>query len=210
MPLVLVAGTGTEVGKTFVSAATARHLREQHVSVVARKPVQSFAPDGDVTDAEVLARSTGEHRHVVCPPHRWLPAPLAPPMAAQALGLPPFTVDDLAAELEASIAADHHIVLVESAGGVRSPLADDGDTSDFANRLQPTLIVLVADADLGAINSVRLSRGALAAHDVVVYLNRFDDGVDVHRRNREWLTTRDGLEIVTDPEALAARIAAVY
>jgi dethiobiotin synthetase len=101
-------------------------------------------------------------------------------------------------------------VLVESAGGVRSPLADDGDTSDFANRLQPDLIVLVADADLGAINSVRLSRGALAAHDVVVYLNRFDDGVEVHRRNREWLTTREGLEIVTDPEALATRIADVY
>jgi len=47
----------------------------------------------------------------------------------------------------------------------------------------------------------------LAGHRVVVFLNRFDARDDLHVRNRDWLTTRAGLEIVTDPEALE-RVAA--
>ena len=160
MPLILIAGTGTEVGKTFVASAAARQLRHQSIAVVARKPVQSFASDDHETDADVLAVATGEQPHTVCPSHRWLPVPMAPPMAAHALGLPPFSIDDLATELEASMPAESAVVLVESAGGVRSPLADDGDTCDLASRLPPQLVVLVADADLGAINSVRLSHAA--------------------------------------------------
>jgi dethiobiotin synthetase len=210
MPRILIAGTGTEVGKTFVTAATAQHLRKRGLPVAARKPIQSFSPDDPQTDADVLATATGEDAHSVCPPHRWLPTPMAPPMAAQALGIPPFTIDNLATELEASLPDEPAIVLVESAGGVRSPLADDGDTRDLANRVQPALVVLVADAGLGTINAVRLCTTALDPHAVVVYLNRFDGGEDLHRRNREWLTTRDGLEIVIDPEVLATRLADRY
>ena len=129
---------------------------------------------------------------------------MAPPMAADALGGPPFTIADLAAE----VTTTHRpptIVLVESAGGVRSPLAADGDTVDARRaRSQPALVVLVADAGLGTINVVRLSVDALGAPSVVVYLNRFDADDELHARNRDWLVTREGLEVVTDPEALDA------
>ena len=40
----------------------------------------------------------------------------------------------------------------------------------------------------------------------MVYLNRFDERDELHRANRDWLATREGLEIVTDPEALVERI----
>jgi dethiobiotin synthetase len=79
----------------------------------------------------------------------------------------------------------------------------------LANAVQPALVILVADAELGTINLVRLSAAALAPHRVVVYLNRFNGSAELHRRNRDWLATRDGLEIVTDPEALANKIAAL-
>jgi hypothetical protein len=36
-----------------------------------------------------------------------------------------------------------------------------------------------------------------------VHLNRFDADNELHVRNASWLRTREGLEIVTDPEALA-------
>jgi len=199
--IIVVTGTGTEVGKTWVTAAVARALRARGRAVVARKPVQSFAPDDIETDADVLAEATGERTEAVCPPHRRLPTPMAPPMAAAALGQPPFTIADLVAELDVP---DDAVVLVEGAGGVRSPLADDGDTSTLAAALSPARVVLVADAGLGTINQVRLSVEALRAHRVVVYLNRYDATDDLHRRNREWLVTREGLEIVSDPEALAA------
>jgi hypothetical protein len=50
---------------------------------------------------------------------------------------------------------------------------------------------------------VRLSLAALAGFPVVVALNHFTDD-DLQQRNREYLTTVDGAEVVTDPRALAA------
>ena len=122
-------------------------------------------------------------------------------MAAELLDRPPFTIADLAAELPR---ADAGLVLVEGAGGVRSPLATDGDTARPRARVRT-----------GAGGARRRRR---ARHDqpgapqcrrarrlaaVVVYLNRFDRADDLHRRNLDWLRTREGLEVVTDPEALA-------
>src|SRR5581483_721782 len=80
--LVFVTGTGTEIGKTWWGSALATELHARGVAVAARKPAQSFAPNDAHTDADVLARATGERPDDVCPPHRWYPVPLAPPMAA--------------------------------------------------------------------------------------------------------------------------------
>jgi dethiobiotin synthetase len=204
--LLAVAGTGTEVGKTFVAAAVLQSLRDRGHRVAARKPVQSFASGDPSTDADVLARATGAAPTAVCPQHRWLPLPIAPPMAAEALGLDPFTVADLAAEVVASEVLTDALVLVETAGGLRSPIAADGDCVALIDALAPALVVLVADAGLGTINLVRLSLDALGGHRAVVYLNRFDDSSDVHTRNARWLQTREGLEVVTDIEALATLV----
>jgi dethiobiotin synthetase len=200
--IVVVTGTGTDVGKTWFTAATIGVLREAGHGVSARKPVQSFAPDDEApNDAEVLGAATGEAPHTVCPAHRWLPRAMAPPMAADVLETAPFTIAELASEVIAGLPTDG-IVLVESAGGVRSPIASDGDTVTLVNALQPARIILVADAELGTINLVRMSTDALHDHHVTVYLNRFDPDNELHDRNHDWLVTREGLEVVTNPEAL--------
>jgi len=96
--------------------------------------------------------------------------------------------------------------LVESVGGVRSPLAADGDTAALAAALRPERVVLVADAGLGTINSVRLSAAALAPWPTLVILNRFDPASELHAANREWLAGRDGYDVVTDAADLVAPI----
>lgn len=205
--VVIVSGTGTGVGKTWVAAAVARRLRARGERVCARKPAQSFAPGDGPTDAEVLAAATGEPVARVCPPHRSYEVALAPPMAAAALGRPPFTIADLVAE--AALPPDG-VVLVEGAGGPRSPLADDGDTVALARALAADVVVLVARAGLGAINDVVLSAGAFGDVPLLVVLNRFDPDDDVHARNRAWLRDRAGLDIVTDADDAAARLAAAH
>ena len=204
--LVLVAGTGTEVGKTWVACRLARALRRRGLIVAARKPAQSYDPADDLadTDAALLAHATGDHPAVVCPQHRWYPSAMAPPMAAEALGRPPFTVADLVGELTWPPAVG--VGLVEAAGGVRSPIAADGDGVALAAALHPEHVVLVADAGLGTINGVRLAIAALASWPVIVVLNRYDLADDVHARNLEWLAGRDGLDVVTDPDALVAPV----
>jgi dethiobiotin synthetase len=204
--LVAVVGTETEVGKTWVTARLAVALADAGHAVAARKPAQSFDPADDpaTTDAAVLGASTGEPAEAVCPRARWYAAAMAPPMAARALGRPGFTVGDLAAEVALSwpLEGTAEVGLVETAGGVRSPQADDGDATDLLRLLSPDAVVLVADAGLGVINAVRLCTGALAGLGgprPVVVLNRFDAADAVHRANRAWLADHDGLATLALP-----------
>ena len=219
--LVLVCGTGTEVGKTWVCTQLLHEVRSRSLQVAARKPAQSFdvdgegAPVGGPTDAQVLAAASGESHAEVCRPHRSYPRAMAPPMAAEALGLPPFTIAELVEELTWP---DRRVDvgLVETAGGVRSPQASNGDSLDLVRELRPDLVVLVADAGLGTINAVRLSldalllavgevEPALAAEShrkpipVVVVLNRFQEADEIHRRNLGWLASNADVEIFTIP-----------
>jgi len=204
--LIAVAGTATEIGKTWVTARVVEVLRRRGLSVSARKPVQSYGPeDLGATDAEVLALASGETPTAVCPVHRWYPVPMAPPLAAVAVGQAPPTLADLLAELRwPAPAAD--LGFVETVGGVRSPLADDGDCRDLLRALQPDGVLLVAGAGLGAINDVRLAADALAGPPLVVFCNRHLPGDDVHRHNLAWLTERDGLAVETTVQGLADRL----
>ena len=201
--LIVIAGTGTEIGKTWVAAAIADAARRAGLVVSARKPVQSFEPGAEVTDADVLAAASGEDPHEVCPPHRWYGRPMAPFMAAAALGLPTFTLDDLLAELRWPSGVD--VGLVEPAGGVRSPMTSDGgDTVDLVARLVPDEVVLVADAGLGTLNAVRLCLDALAGNSVTVTLNRYDDADELHRANRTWLEGNVPARVIVDAASVLA------
>ena len=203
--LVVVTGTGTAVGKTWFSAVTLGLLRARGVHVAARKPVQSYEPGEHPTDAEVLAAATGDDALRVCLPSRSYERAMAPPMAAEALRLPAFTIADLVRELEWPEGVI--VAFVEGAGGPRSPLAADGDTVDLAAALHPDLVVVVAQADLGAINAVRVSVAPFeGVAPVVVALNRYDESDEMHTRNRSWLELRANLEVVTSPTELADRL----
>jgi len=201
--LVVVTGTGTEVGKTWWTAAVARALRARGAQVAARKPVQSYAPDDDTTDAGVLAAATGADAYTVCPPARWLPLAMAPPMAATALGRPEYTIADL---IGAITWPDSCAVgFVEGAGGARSPLATDGDTVALARGLAPDVVLVVAHAGLGVIHGVRSTLDALTGTPTIVALNHYDHHDAVHRANHDWLVARDALDVVIAPGELADR-----
>lgn len=208
---MLVVGTATDVGKTWVAVRLLEQLRGAGHLVLARKPAQSFdatGQAGDPTDAERLAAASGEPVAAVCPAERWYGVPMAPPMAAATLGRPPPALADLVGELatafdQAPAGGPLPVMVVETAGGVRSPLAEDGDAVDLCVAIEPDVVVLVAEAGLGAINAVRLSMDALAGWrpdpPVVVVLNRFDPAERLHALNRAWLGGRLGYEVLVVP-----------
>ncbi len=203
---VVVIGTGTDVGKTWVTAALARRLVDQGVVVAARKPAQSFASEDrpEVRDAALLGAATGEAPDVVCPPHRSYAIPLAPPMAAAVLGRPPIALAELLREL--AWPDPCAVGFVETVGGVRSPISDDADGVALIEALAPDLVLLVADAGLGTINLVRLTLAALAGPPVVTILNRFDPAEPLHGDNLSWLRDRDGLDVVTGVDEVVDRL----
>lgn len=207
--LIVVVGTGTEVGKTYVTSRLLRDLRASGLDVAARKPVQSFDPDDPYTDAHLLADASGESPTDVCPRHRWYPLPMAPPMAADALARPQFSLEDLASEIQWPLPAPN-VAFVETVGGVRSPMASNGDAISLIELLQPDIVLLVADAGLGTINDVTLSLEAInsGAHVAtpVVVLNRFDPSDDIHRRNRDWLTSHLDVDVLSSVPTVLAKI----
>jgi dethiobiotin synthetase len=205
--LIVVTGTGTSIGKTWVAAATLRELRAAGWRVAARKPAQSYAAaDPTPTDAAVLAEATGEEIDMVCPTHRSYPIALAPVIAAEALGRSPMSIDDLSRELAASWTSTAlDAAFVEGAGGVASPQAVDGDTATLIEAINPDLVILVADAELGTINLVRLCLRFLGnRRPITVHLNRYDPDSDVHQSNLRWLREREALTVTTDTASLAA------
>ena len=195
--LVLVCGTGTEVGKTWVAARLLTELRSRGLPVAARKPAQSFDVDCRRRPPRRADRRRGAGGGVGRAPRRRSATRTAPttgpwprPWPPRRWACPPFTVADLVEELDWP-AERVEVGVVETAGGVRSPQAADGDATTWWRPSAPDLVVLVADAGLGTINGVRLSMDALAAATsglpsaaTVVVLDRFDGRHDIHRRNR--------------------------
>jgi dethiobiotin synthetase len=208
--VVLVCGTGTDVGKTWTACALAARWRREGRVVRARKPAQSFTPETEDrdTDASLLARATGDAPGEVCPPHRWYGVPMAPPMAADALGEAAPTMAELLDELDWP--DDVAIGLLETVGGVRSPLAADGDAVALGLATAPDVSLLVATAGLGVINNVLLAVDALTllGAPVVVFLNRHHSDDELHERNARWLIDVEGLTVETDIDHLAARLLA--
>jgi dethiobiotin synthetase len=199
-----VIGTNTEVGKTWVTAQLLATLKLRGARVAARKPVQSYGPDEIDTDAARLAGASGEEVSDICPAHRWYPLALAPPMAANALGRGPVWLSEIVQEIRWPAAVD--IGFVETVGGVRSPLACDGDSLELLRRLEVDRLLLVADAELGTINAVRLTMAAVGSTPTVVYLNRFNPANELHELNRRWLVEQDRLTVITDLHSLAVAI----
>jgi dethiobiotin synthetase len=197
-----VVGADTGVGKTWVTARLLERARAQGLAVSVRKPVQSYdAAEVGATDAEVLAVAAGLEPTDVCPAERWYPLPMAPPMAADALGRPEIAMSDLGVTWPAGL----DLALVETVGGVRSPVAHDGDSAALAALATPDRVLLVTDARLGTINATMLSLEALVSWPAGVFVNRFDPRDDLHRRNLAWLERHAGVAVDTTLDPALAR-----
>ena len=141
----------TDAGKTFVATRLIAALQRSGVTVAARKPVESGwnAQDPANSDAAQLAQASAETLDQVCR-YRYR-APLAPVFAAEAEGQ---TLTQ--AMLLASLDADTDLLMIEGAGGLLSPLTQDGDNADFASTLNAPVLIVVRER-LGAINQGRMA-----------------------------------------------------
>ncbi|MBX7209125.1 MAG: dethiobiotin synthase [Verrucomicrobiaceae bacterium] len=145
-----VTGTGTDVGKTYVTALLLTALKRAGRRAAGFKPFCC----GDRGDAVRLqeAGAAGLTLDQINPV--WLKVPAAPCVAA----LMENRRIDLAAVRSAFdvLAAGHETVLVEGAGGWEVPLAPGVTVADFAGTLALPVIV-IADNKLGALNHTLLT-----------------------------------------------------
>ncbi len=160
--IIVVTGTGTEVGKTVVTAALAAVAAAQGRSVAVLKPAQTGVAPGEPGDADEVARLAGDG--VVGRELARYPEPLAPATAARRAGLDPVRPRQVAEAAE-KLAGAHDLVLVEGAGGLLVRWDDEGSTLADAARLLGAPVLVVAAAGLGTSTSPpsparRCGRGA--------------------------------------------------
>lgn len=170
-----VAGTDTEVGKTFATCALLLALRKQGLQAVGMKPVAAGTDeDGKNDDVERLVAASGmaAPRELINP-YLFRPA-IAPHIAAAEAGVA-IDIEHIATAFE-NLRGMADVVLVEGVGGFCVPLGRDCDTADLAERLALP-VVLVVGMRLGCINHALLTCQAIASRGLVLagwIANRID------------------------------------
>ncbi|MER8032707.1 dethiobiotin synthase [Streptomyces bauhiniae] len=162
MPVLVITGTGTEIGKTMVTAAVAASALASGRSVAVLKPAQTGVRPDERGDADEVARLAGP---VTARELARYPDPLAPATAARRSGLPPVHPHDVA-EAAAKLATDHDLVLVEGAGGLLVRFDPAGNTLADAAALLNAPFLLVAPAGLGTLNATELTARELKRREL--------------------------------------------
>ncbi|WP_037578177.1 dethiobiotin synthase [Phaeacidiphilus oryzae] len=156
--VVVVSGTGTEVGKTVVTAGLAACALRAGLRVAVLKPAQTGVREGEPGDVAEVRRLAGSE--VTGVELGRFPDPLAPATAARRAGLPYVTPRQVA-EAAGKLAAGHDLVLVEGAGGLLVRFDGDGGTLADAAGMLAAPVVVVAEAGLGTLNATALTAEAL-------------------------------------------------
>jgi len=151
---LFVTGTDTGVGKSLVTCAIVRMLRELGVDAVGFKPVATGEVGGSWGDAVALYEASGRREPIerICPMRFALP--MAPTIAARREGIEPDM--ELARGVLSGLCVRHAAVVVEGVGGLLVPLDNKTLVADFAMQIGFPLLI-VCRAGLGTINQTLLT-----------------------------------------------------
>ncbi|TXN69036.1 dethiobiotin synthase [Methylobacterium sp. WL6] len=174
MTTVFIAGAGTEIGKTYVTAAIVRRLCADGRDVRALKPVASGVPpmgDPDFSGSDTAQLLAAQGIAVTaaavaaCSPWRFA-APLAPDQAAALEGQAPVLEDIVTWCLERMEAATGTLI-VEGVGGLMSPVTQEATGLGWLWSLACPAI-LISGSYLGAISHALTAYETCRAADIPV------------------------------------------
>lgn len=209
-----VLGTGTDVGKTALSAAIIRGIRSFGMDCGYFKPVATGAldsPSGPVgEDAAAVALSchlpedpselTGLLFRFPASPH------LSAALEGRHIGE---EEESLVRNRLSKVMERHSTVLIEGAGGVAVPLSDHLLSYHWVARWGFPA-VLVSPSGLGALSHLWSALWLLRSVGIrvrCVVMNRFDPSSIIHRDNLRWVERSSGLPVIAVPEAQGDQVA---
>jgi 8-amino-7-oxononanoate synthase len=153
----LILGTGTGVGKSFVAQGLVRQLSAAGIPAAGLKPIETGVTAGleELSDAAQLGRLSF---HVKLPeqhPLYGFVPPIAPARAARNAQrrIEISRITEWVAEVESNAPGPAQLV-IETAGGVFSPIGDEDTNFDLTRALDPAIWLLVAPDRLGVLHDV--------------------------------------------------------
>lgn len=182
---IFITATGTDVGKTYVTALIVKKLREAGYRAGYYKAALSGAERtanglhiGDAYHVKTMAKLDGDCADMVSYVYE---AAVSPHLAAKLEGNPA-TLEKIAADYEKQCSVYDYIT-VEGSGGIICPIRYDGEGRIFLEDIIKELglaAIIVADAGLGTINSTVLTVRYMESKNIKVkgiILNRYHGGV---------------------------------
>jgi dethiobiotin synthetase len=160
---IVVLGTGTGVGKTWLARELIRALRAGGRRAIGLKPIESGVVDPDATDGALLASATFDdparaRALELSAPYRF-PDPISPHLAARRVDRSVSIERALIYVRERESSPEpaepaFEVSVVETAGGLFSPLAPGATNWDLAQALAPARWLLVAPDALGVLHDL--------------------------------------------------------
>ena len=149
----IIAGIGTEIGKTFISSILTETLQADYW-----KPIQSGALD--FTDTDTVRSLISNEKTVFHPETYRLNEPMSPHAAA--------AIDGIEIELSKfQLPQTENHLIVELAGGIMVPLNDRETNLDLIKKLNIP-VILISKNYLGSINHTLLSVEILKMNNIEV------------------------------------------
>jgi dethiobiotin synthetase len=211
---VFITGTGTDVGKTFISALLVKQLRDSGIDAGYYKPALSGAErhggelmPGDalyVRNAAGLNEGPNELVSYV------FEAPVSPHLASR-IERRPIEIDRIKRDFTAACKR-HVFTVVEGCGGLVCPLNMSGEAPLMLTdviKMTGLDCILVSDAGLGAIHaSVTTAAYAMACGIAVtgIILNRFKPGNRLCEDNKDQIERLAGLPVIGYAEDNADKV----
>lgn len=164
-PLLVVTGTGTEVGKTMVATALVMAWSRRGLAVAGLKPIESGQDAHGQLGGDVLRLGQASTFHVTRPPYL-LKDPVSPHLAARREGR---TIDTrVVTEWLSPIRRAADAIVLELPGGLFSPLTDELTNADLVDELAPSRVILVAPDRLGVLHDVITTTHAAASRGIAI------------------------------------------
>lgn len=202
---IFVTGTGTDVGKTYVTALLVRALHQAgHKAAYYKAAVSGNERDGQGNlipgDAAWVKKISGIGQPIESMVAYTYEQALSPHLAARTEGNP-VELSVVRRGYEALCHAYDYITM-EGSGGILCPLRCDGEKDLWLEDVVKELglpCVVVADAGLGTINATVLTLEYLRARQIAVrgvILNRFHPDSVMEQDNRRMIETRGRVPVI--------------
>lgn len=197
---IFVTGTGTDVGKTYVSALLIKTLREKGINVGYYKAAISGAEDIGTSDAGYVNRvaNIGQQEDTLL--SYLYKTPLSPHLAAKLEGNPAqlkTIIDDYK-----RVKTTYAFTLAEGSGGIVCPIRYDESEQILLEDIVKALhlpVVIVTLSGLGSINASVLTAAYLRQKGIDVcgfIMNRFDGSL-LHKDNKQMIETLTELPVLS-------------
>ena len=205
---IFITATGTDIGKTYISALIVKKMREEGFNCGYYKPVLSgvIEKDGVLIESDcnyVINTANLKTSANNCVTYWWKEA-VSPHLAAERFG-ENIDIGRIKKDFQKKN-EEYDYLLIEGAGGITCPLRlHNGEKyllKDLIKELN-TNIIIVADAGLGTINSTILTVEYAKQNNIEIegiILNNFISNSFMHQDNLKQVEYLTGIKVLAEVE----------